>query len=247
MGAGEFSQGERDGPTDEGGQDEGEDDRGSSQRDSGCGAEEQSGADGAADGDHGHLSGGELAVQAGFGIGLIGQRSVLFVSQMRWRKVYAWVGRPPPFDFAQGRLPAGRRRYDYNAADGCYGPVLLGAGDSQGCGQGCGTLFAEILTWRFGGRAGLDYPVAALAFCLVESVVGKLEEQVNPIGGFIEGGDTDGHGQRVGRLLSQMGAGFGDALADNLGAHIRLLKIALGQNQSEFFTAVAAGDVFGTH
>ena len=36
-----------------------------------------------------------------------------------------------------------------------------------------------------------------------------------------------------------------DALADLLGAHGRLLEGAFGKDESEFFAAVAAGDIFG--
>ena len=68
MSAGEFAEGQGDGPTDEGGEDEAEDDGGSGEFDGGGGAEEKSGADGTADGDHGHLSGGELVAEAGLGV-----------------------------------------------------------------------------------------------------------------------------------------------------------------------------------
>ncbi len=65
MSAGEFAEGERDGPADESGEDEAEDDGGAGEFDSCGSAEEESGADGAADGDHGHLSGGELMAESG--------------------------------------------------------------------------------------------------------------------------------------------------------------------------------------
>ncbi len=65
MRAREFAEGERDGPTDEGGEYETEDDGGAGELDGGGCAEQESGADGAADGDHGHLSGGELVAEAG--------------------------------------------------------------------------------------------------------------------------------------------------------------------------------------
>jgi hypothetical protein len=68
MSAGEFAEGKRDGPTDEGGEDEAEDDGGSGEFDGGGGAEEESGADGTAYGDHGHLSGSQLAAEAGLGV-----------------------------------------------------------------------------------------------------------------------------------------------------------------------------------
>ena len=65
MSAGEFAEGQGDGPADEGGEDKAEDDGGPGELNGGGGAEEESGADGAADGDHGHLSGGELVAKAG--------------------------------------------------------------------------------------------------------------------------------------------------------------------------------------
>ena len=66
MGAGEFAEGHGDGPVDEGGGDEAEDGGGAGDFHGGAGAEEEAGADGASDGDHGHLSGGELVVEAFF-------------------------------------------------------------------------------------------------------------------------------------------------------------------------------------
>jgi hypothetical protein len=66
MSAGEFAEGEGDGPADEGGEDEAQDDGGPGEFDGGGGAEEKSGADGTADGDHRHLSSCELAAEAGF-------------------------------------------------------------------------------------------------------------------------------------------------------------------------------------
>ena len=69
MRTGEFSQGESDNPTDEGRQSKTENDGGSRQFDGGSGSEQQTGPDGAADGDHGHLSGAELVAKAGFGLG----------------------------------------------------------------------------------------------------------------------------------------------------------------------------------
>src|ERR1039458_295339 len=66
MGAGEFAEGHGHGPSDEGGGDEAEDGGGPGDFHGGAGAEEESGADGASDGDHGHLSGGELVAEAFF-------------------------------------------------------------------------------------------------------------------------------------------------------------------------------------
>src|ERR1039458_1345441 len=94
MSAGEFAEGEGDGPTDEGGEDEAEDDGGSGEFNGGGGAEEESGADGTADGDHGHLSGGELVAEAGLGVGGWGGhegsysyiRSGGFVAGKRWMR-----------------------------------------------------------------------------------------------------------------------------------------------------------------
>jgi len=57
MSAGEFAEGEGDGPTDKCGEDEAEDDGGSGKLDRGSRAEEQAGADGSTDRDHGHLAG----------------------------------------------------------------------------------------------------------------------------------------------------------------------------------------------
>jgi len=68
MSAGEFAEGEGDRPTNEGGEDEAEDDCGSGEFDGGGSAEQESGADGTTDGDHGHLSSGELAAEAGLGV-----------------------------------------------------------------------------------------------------------------------------------------------------------------------------------
>jgi hypothetical protein len=65
MSAGEFAKRKRDGPTDKGSEDEAEDNGGSGEFDGGGRAEEQSGADGAADGDHRHLSGGEVVAKPG--------------------------------------------------------------------------------------------------------------------------------------------------------------------------------------
>src|ERR1700676_3121705 len=66
---------------------------GSGEFDGGGGAEEESGADGTADGDHGHLSGGELAPEAGLGVrGWSGHegsysyiRSGGLAAEKRWR------------------------------------------------------------------------------------------------------------------------------------------------------------------
>ena len=66
MGAGEFAEGHGDGPVDERGGDKAEDGGGSGDFHGGAGAEEESSADRASDGDHGHLSGGELVAEAFF-------------------------------------------------------------------------------------------------------------------------------------------------------------------------------------
>jgi hypothetical protein len=81
---------------------------------------------------------------------------------------------------------------------------LLGVGS----GRGYGIPFREILFRQFGGGAGLDDTDAAVALCLLESVVGELEEQVNAIGGFIESGDANGYGYPVGGPLAWMGTAF---------------------------------------
>src|ERR1700681_1317455 len=65
MGAGKVAEREGDGPTDEGCEHEAQDNGGPGEFDSSGGAEKQSGADGAADGNHSHLSGGELMAEAG--------------------------------------------------------------------------------------------------------------------------------------------------------------------------------------
>ena len=66
MSAGEFAEGHGDGPRNEGGGDEAEDGGGAGDFHGGAGAEEEAGADGASDGDHGHLSGGELVAESFF-------------------------------------------------------------------------------------------------------------------------------------------------------------------------------------
>ena len=45
-----------------------------------------------------------------------------------------------------------------------------------------------------------------VALRLVKSIVGELEEQVDTIGGFVEGGDANGDGHPVRGALFRMGA-----------------------------------------
>ena len=66
MSAGEFAEGHGDGPVDEGGDEKTEDGGGAGDLHGRAGAEKKAGADGASDGDHGHLSGGELVAEAFF-------------------------------------------------------------------------------------------------------------------------------------------------------------------------------------
>ena len=66
MSASEFTEGHGNGPGNEGGGDEAEDGGGPGDFHSGAGAEKEAGADGAADGDHRHLSGGELVAESFF-------------------------------------------------------------------------------------------------------------------------------------------------------------------------------------
>ena len=66
MHAGQFAESHGYGVGDEGGDDVAEDYAGAGDFEGGGGAEKKSGADGAADGDHGHLSGGELVVETLF-------------------------------------------------------------------------------------------------------------------------------------------------------------------------------------
>jgi len=64
--AGELAEGHGNRVRDEGGDDIAEDHAGTGDFEGGGGAEKQSGADGAADGDHGHLAGSELMVETLF-------------------------------------------------------------------------------------------------------------------------------------------------------------------------------------
>ena len=66
MHAGKFAQSHGDRVCDEGGNDIAEDHAGAGHLERRGGAEEKSGADGAPDGDHGHLADGELMVEALF-------------------------------------------------------------------------------------------------------------------------------------------------------------------------------------
>ena len=61
-----FSESHGDGVGNEGGDEVAEDDAGAGDFEGGGGAEEKAGADGAADGDHGHLADGELMVETLF-------------------------------------------------------------------------------------------------------------------------------------------------------------------------------------
>ena len=66
MRASQFAQCHGDGPVDEGGGEKAEDGCGSGDFYGGAGTEQQAGADGASDADHGHLSGGELVMETFF-------------------------------------------------------------------------------------------------------------------------------------------------------------------------------------
>ena len=66
MGAGEFAQGHGHCPVDKGGCEKAEDGSGTSNLHGRAGPEKQSGTDRAADGNHGHLRGGELAAEPFF-------------------------------------------------------------------------------------------------------------------------------------------------------------------------------------
>ena len=66
MSAGEFAEGHGHGPRNEGGGDEAENGCGPGDFHGCAGAEEKAGADGASDGDHGHLSGGQLVAESFF-------------------------------------------------------------------------------------------------------------------------------------------------------------------------------------
>jgi hypothetical protein len=71
---------------------------------------------------------------------------------------------------------------------------------------------------------------------LVERVVSELEEEIDAVGGFIEGRDADGDSESVCSLLIGPIPVFLEALADFFSAHGRLQEGALGQ-----------ATVFGTH
>jgi hypothetical protein len=94
---------------------------------------------------------------------------------------------------------------------------------------------------------GGDHAVATRVLGLVESVVGELEQEIDAIGGFIEGRDADGDGQSMGSLVGGPGVVFADAPADFFRAHRRLAKRTLGEDEGEFFATVAAGYVVGAH
>ena len=116
-----------------------------------------------------------------------------------------------------------------------------------GCGQLGQIRFGEIWFWQGGCGTGSDDAVAASALGLEESVVGELEEEIDAIGSFIEGGDADRDGKSACSVVVGLSAVFPEALADFLGAHGGLAKGTLGEDESEFFATVAAGYVFGAH
>ena len=117
----------------------------------------------------------------------------------------------------------------------------MGGGESEGEGNG------GIGRGQSSGGAGGDDAVAASALGLVEGVVGELEEKVDAIGGFLEGGDADGDGKSAGSLRAGRSARLPEALADLLGAQGGLMQGTLGEDESKFFAAVAANHVFGAH
>jgi hypothetical protein len=52
-------------------------------------------------------------------------------------------------------------------------------------------FFCEIQFGQVGSGTGGDNTVTTCAFCLVKSLVGKFEEQIDAIGSFIEGCNPD--------------------------------------------------------
>jgi len=82
-------------------------------------------------------------------------------------------------------------------------------------------------------------------FGFKKSVVSELEQEVDSIGGFIEGGNADGDSERAGNLAVDESREFSKPLADFFGAYGGLTERALGQDEGELFATVAAGDVLG--
>src|ERR1039458_10705873 len=96
--------------------------------------------------------------------------------------------------------------------------------------------FGEIQFGQRGCGAGTDDAVATSVLGLVERVVSELEEEIDAVGGFIEGRDADGDSESVCSQLIGPIPVFLEALADFFSAHGRLQEGALGQ-----------ATVFGTH
>jgi hypothetical protein len=97
-----------------------------------------------------------------------------------------------------------------------------------------------------GRGTGGDYPVATRALGTIESIVGKLEEEITLVSGFLEGGYANRHRQNTGNFAGSLKVQLLEPGTYFFPADGSLLQRAFGQDESEFFASVSACQVFAS-
>jgi len=132
----------------------------------------------------------------------------------------------------------GRKRFADRAIEDLVYRSGYGEGDTD-----CLLCMGGLRTCRMGN----NNPVPSGSFGFVQSLVGALEKDLSLVRRFRESGHANGDRHHSRQFTFACGIQALDAPTDLFSAGGRLLRRTFGEEDDEFFSAEAAGEVFGSH
>ena len=96
-------------------------------------------------------------------------------------------------------------------------------------------------------RLGDYYAITACVLGLIESFVSAFEQKFGLIGGYREGGNSDGGAYLAGKFSRPCNVEFLQSRADLIRTYGGLLQRTFGQDYYKLLATIANGQVFSAH